>query len=438
MTPRQLPRQFADRDALATFLLDEFASLTPAVTLPLSPIRGGRRAAEARLALVAPREYRDTRNHVGGRVTRLSPYLRHGILSLAEVRDVALARAAAPGEADKLVGELGWRDYWRRVYADLGDAVWEDREPYKTGFTADDYVDELPPEVSAGTTGLACMDAFTLTLRTTGYLHNHARMWFASIWIFTLRLPWQLGADFFLRHLLDGDPASNTLSWRWVAGLQTVGKTYLATADNIARYTDGRFRPRGLATVAHAVDDDAAVPPAGPAPVPEPLPRATRVALLLHEDDLHAESLPTLPPEVTVVGVAAPTAGEPRSPLAATAAVPARFTAAALADGLARAAAYCRSSGTAAPAEHLPALHPDTVIAWLRGLGAEALLTPHAPVGPTRDRLDGLAAALRAEGIPLHRRLRGWDARAWPHAHRGFFPFKERIPALLREEQMFD
>ena len=72
-------------------------------------------------------------------------------------------------------------------------------------------------------------------------------MWFASIWIFTLRLPWALGADFFLRHLIDADAASNTLSWRWGAGLQTVGKTYLARTENIARYTNGRFAPRGLA-----------------------------------------------------------------------------------------------------------------------------------------------------------------------------------------------
>ncbi|MCK7502530.1 MAG: hypothetical protein MZW92_81430 [Comamonadaceae bacterium] len=82
-------------------------------------------------------------------------------------------------------------------------------------------------------------------------LHNHARLWFASLWIFTLELPWALGADFFLRHLLDGDPASNTLSWRWVVGLQTPGKIYLARADNIARFTAGRFPAvTGLATAA--------------------------------------------------------------------------------------------------------------------------------------------------------------------------------------------
>ena len=99
----------------------------------------------------------------------------------------------------------------------------------------------------AGATGIAVSTPGPM-VRDTGYLHNHARMWFASIWIFTLGLPWALGADFFLRHLLDGDAASNTLSWRWVAGLQTEGKAYIAGADNIAKFTDGRFRPAGQLT----------------------------------------------------------------------------------------------------------------------------------------------------------------------------------------------
>ncbi len=121
-------------------------------------------------------------------------------------------------------------------------------------------------DACAGRTGIAGFDDWARQLVATGWLHNHARMWFASIWIFTLRLPWELGADFFLRHLLDGDAASNTLSWRWVAGLHTPGKTYLATADNIARNTGGRFRPAGLAAVATPVAGQANPAP-GPCPV---------------------------------------------------------------------------------------------------------------------------------------------------------------------------
>ncbi len=95
----------------------------------------------------------------------------------------------------------------------------------------------------SGSTGIDCFDHWAQELADTGYLHNHARMWFASIWIFTLELPWQLGADFFLTRLLDADPAANTLSWRWVAGLHTPGKHYLARASNIEKFTLGRFNP---------------------------------------------------------------------------------------------------------------------------------------------------------------------------------------------------
>lgn len=398
-----------------------------------------RAAGLARLADFVPRAgraYATGRNSDHGpgdrtNVSTLSPWVRHRLVTEREVVATVLERHSLSA-ASTFVQEVYWRTYWKG-WLECRPSVWTryaaSVAPIFDALSAAERV--TYDDAIAGRTGIAGFDDWARELAETGYLHNHARMWFASIWIFTLRLPWQLGADFFLRHLLDGDPASNTLSWRWVAGLQTVGKTYLATADNIARYTDGRFRPRGLATTAHAVEDDAPMPPAGPAPVPEPLPRATLVALLLHEDDLHAESLPTLPPEVTVLAVAAPTAGESRSPVATTAPAPAGFTAAALADGLARAASH-----HAAPAGHLTDLHPDTVIAWMRSLGAEAVLTPYAPVGPTRDGLDVLEAALRSEGIPLHRRLRGWDARAWPHAHRGYFPFRERIPALLREEQL--
>ncbi|MGY9012616.1 MAG: FAD-binding domain-containing protein [Rhodobacterales bacterium] len=142
-----------------------------------------------------------------------------------------------------------------------------------------------------GETGIACFDAWAKELHQTGYLHNHTRMWFASIWIFTLRLPWELGADFFLRHLLDGDPASNTLGWRWVAGLQTAGKTYLARPDNIEKYTQGRFCPTGLATEAAAVAG-ASNPERGFLPAIDPIDPALITGLLMHDKDLDLGILP--------------------------------------------------------------------------------------------------------------------------------------------------
>jgi deoxyribodipyrimidine photo-lyase len=203
-------------------------------------IRGGRAAAEAALAKVRPAEYARSRNFLDGAVTRLSPYLRHGVLTLAEVRDHALNAVQRAGDAEKLVNELGWRDYWQRLYALLGDGVWRDLEPYKTGWSAKSYAQELPAEISEGTTGLACMDGFAEELRETGYLHNHARMWVAAYVVHWRRVRWQAGARWFLEHLLDGDPASNNLSWQWVASTFS-HKAYFFNRENLERYTGGRY-----------------------------------------------------------------------------------------------------------------------------------------------------------------------------------------------------
>ena len=284
--------------------------------LGLAPTRA---AGLARLAGFAPRAgraYAAGRNadlaghpHVSG----LSAYVRHRLVLESEI--VAAAQALHGPAAQKFVAEVLWRTYWKG-WMELRPGVWQ---AYRHGVRA--ALDRVAVEAGlrrdwqaacTGATGIDCMDHWSRELVSTGYLHNHARMWFASIWVFTLRLPWQLGADFFLRHLTDGDPAANTLSWRWVAGLHTPGKTYLATADNIARHTDGRFRPEGLARAAAPLPMDD-VPPPRPAPrggVPD---AGQPAALLLHEDDLGAEFLLDL--GLAPVATAVMTAPEGRSPL---------------------------------------------------------------------------------------------------------------------------
>ena len=207
----------------------------------------------------AGRDYAARRNYdLPGHphVSLLSPYLRHRLITETEVLEATLARFSL-STAEKFVQEVFWRTYWKG-WLEMRPGVWVD---YRTGVRA--ALDRVQTEAGlrrdweaacSGDTGIDAFDHWARELTATGYMHNHARMWFASIWIFTLRLPWQLGADFFLRHLLDGDPASNTLSWRWVAGLQTRGKHYLARPGNIARYTDGRFEPVGLNIAAGPLD----------------------------------------------------------------------------------------------------------------------------------------------------------------------------------------
>jgi deoxyribodipyrimidine photo-lyase len=162
------------------------------------------------------------------------------VLSLAQVRDVVLARVKSATHAEKLLTELAWRDYWQRVYAAIGDGIWYDREPYKTGHRADSYAKKLPDDIRAGETGLACIDQFVRELHTTGYLHNHARMWMAAYVVHWRRVRWQAGARWFLQHLLDGDPASNNLSWQWIASTFS-HKPYFFNRENLQRYTNNMY-----------------------------------------------------------------------------------------------------------------------------------------------------------------------------------------------------
>lgn len=238
---------------------------SPSKSIP-SAFHGGRRAAAQRLAAMDPARYGATRNHLEGGVTRMSPYIRHGVLSLTEVREAVFARlrqlespaVTVQGElfggegeradwsvaqrraGEKLICELGWRDYWQRLWRQWGDGIWLDREPLKTGLPAASYSPDLPADVGAAATGLACIDAFAAELIETGWLHNHARMWLASYVVHWRRVRWQAGARWFLRHLLDGDPASNNLSWQWVASSFS-HKPYIFNRANLERFSGGRF-----------------------------------------------------------------------------------------------------------------------------------------------------------------------------------------------------
>jgi len=174
-------------------------------------------------------------------VSRLSPWLRYRCISEQEVVEQVLSHHSL-AEADKFIQEVCWRTYWKG-WLEMREPVWHQYQTELVNLLGrGNYAAEANTAFNEST-GIECFDHWSRELRDTGYLHNHARMWFASIWIFTLKLPWQLGADLFMQHLLDGDAASNTLSWRWVAGLQTKGKHYLATAGNIAKFTNGRFSP---------------------------------------------------------------------------------------------------------------------------------------------------------------------------------------------------
>jgi deoxyribodipyrimidine photo-lyase len=414
------------------------------MALPLSQLARSRdfeptrAAALARLAAFLPntgRAYAATRNTDFGpddrsNVSVLSPYIRHRLVTEHEVLEATLGRFAL-STAEKFVQEVYWRTYFKG-HLETRPQIWSN------------YTRELAQQVAAvekggglakaygraveGNTGIDCFDAWVKELIETGYLHNHTRMWFASIWIFTLKLPWELGADFTLRHFLDGDPASNTLSWRWVGGLHTRGKTYLARAANIAEHTNGRFRPKGLAADAPALDE----PPVGsarPLPPAAILPPQGPALLLLTEEDLHAESLPLGRAEIAAVAGALAT--ESRSPLPVSPLVMA-FAAGAIADGLARA-----STAFGCEATMLDRLDTAPLVAAARATGVKRIITAYAPIGPVAGALNTIEPALKAADIELVRLRRSFDTAAWPHGSRGFFAMKEKIPDLLVAERIF-
>jgi deoxyribodipyrimidine photo-lyase len=173
-------------------------------------------------------------------ISCLSPYITHGVINELEVIDKSLKKFSF-AKNEKFIQEVLWRVYWKG-WLELRPNVWSDylvelnnlRNEFKSN---QNYLNAIE-----GKTDLECFNQWVNELKENNYLHNHTRMWFASIWIFTLELPWQLGAEFFMQHLYDGDAASNTLGWRWVAGVQTQGKHYLASEWNIKKFTNNRFQ----------------------------------------------------------------------------------------------------------------------------------------------------------------------------------------------------
>ena len=172
-------------------------------------------------------------------VSSISPYITHGVLSETEVIKNSLKKFSF-AKNEKFVQEVLWRVYWKG-WLELRPMVWSDyiielRKLKNDFYNNKDYLNAIE-----GKTNIECFNYWISEIKKYNYLHNHARMWFASIWIFTLNLPWQLGAEFFMKYLLDGDSASNTLGWRWVAGVQTKGKNYIASEWNIKKFTNNRF-----------------------------------------------------------------------------------------------------------------------------------------------------------------------------------------------------
>jgi deoxyribodipyrimidine photo-lyase len=387
-----------------------------------------RKAALARLAAFVPyagRDYASGRNVDRGpldrsNVSALSPYIRRRMITEEEVVRAVL-RQHSFAAAEKFIQEVTWRTYWKgwlEMRRDMWVRYQAELAQLEAGLADNSALNRRYRKAIEGRTGVDCFDAWVDELLTHGWLHNHARMWFASIWIFTLGLPWQLGADFFDRHLLDADPASNTLSWRWVAGLHTRGKHYVARAENIEQNTLGRFNPAGqLNERAVPLPEDATAPPAIMPQLAEPK-LDTRVALVLTEEDLHPESS-TIDAEVVAIAVL------PSANRADDDSSTAEFACGALDDAADRAQAYF---GLA-----VETVDADELSGWAKKHYVRQLVTAYPPVGRVAAQLQTAETALKQNGLELVRLTRDWDRKLWPLATAGFFKLKTKLPDIAQE-----
>ena len=381
--------------------------------------------------------YPSVRNHVQKghqNVSRLGAAIRFRTLLEDEIIEDTLTRHGFE-PAQKWLQEVCWRRYWKgwmEVHPDVWSSWRRQLRVFRETLSADAL--ERAERVASGESGVACVDKIARELVDTGYLHNHARMWWASFWIHVEQLPWELGADFFFRNLLDADPASNTLSWRWVAGMQTQGKTYLVRRSNIEKYAPcylaensaGAERIADNAVSARALQHAANVRRALPVCATDYKPSGNRTGLWLHADDLSPEigPLSDAAPACVAACLCEPVYktvyGLSRSRVDALRIV--------IRDGVDRAAAHygCKS-------EVLESDDPvQSILAWARANTLAEVVALMPFVGPVGDMVPRLHRNFEAAGVHLILVRRASDQEAFSLASAGFFPFWQKMSNCLR------
>lgn len=363
--------------------------------------------------------YAQRRNHVEsgyGNVSRLSPAIRTRLVLEKEIVETIRKRFPAH-RVEKFEQEVWWRLYWKG-WLEMRPSVWSE---YREDLSGLEW-SERALAVASGKSGVAIMDHFAGELMETGYLHNHARMWWAAFWVHVEKLPWHLGADFFLRYLHDGDAASNTLSWRWVAGLHTGGKSYLVRRSNLETFVDREI----LAAHTDGLErlEDVRPLPVGPVEAPAPvslpqeeLPRLKgRFGLWIHDEDLFLEGSPLSHLHPSEAAAFCPTglweqegySNEKQN-----------FLSRALEDGSARAGGHFGIRATLLRVDILA----DAIAEWAveKELTAVVAMRPFA--GPLADELSAIEARLRKSGIDLILVRRSDDVTILNKATAGFFGF---------------
>ena len=358
-------------------------------------------------------------------VSALSPWIKHRLITEEEVL-IEILKYHSPHSAMKFIQEVFWRGYFKG-WLEQHPTVWSHHNEKLikeyTKLENNKFVRENYMSAINGETGIECFDFWCEQLKSTGYLHNHVRMWFASIWVFTLKLPMELGADFFMLHLIDADAASNTLSWRWVSGLHTKGKAYAARATNIEKFTNGQFNPSGqlvedINPLTENIDH-----PLVTLPQLDKSIQKDAVLLVTEEDCSPETSLETKDLEVKIL----PLYLEKKYPRWIEPNNSVRFFSNTAVQNT------CQRLGQLGVEKIDKTKWTDAILEASDKLGTKNIIIPKVPVGAVKSKLRKVKKNLAEHDIYIYEHYKNYDIYTWQHASKGFFKLKKQIPNILHQ-----
>ena len=358
-------------------------------------------------------------------VSALSPWIKHRLITEEEVI-IEILKYHNQHSAMKFIQEVFWRGYFKG-WLEQHPTVWSHHNDKLikeyANLENNRFVKESYMSAVNGETGIECFDFWCEQLKSTGYLHNHVRMWFASIWVFTLKLPMELGADFFMLHLIDADAASNTLSWRWVSGLHTKGKAYAARASNIEKFTNGRFNPSGqLVENIEPLIENIDHPQVSLPQLHQSIEKDA--ILLLTEEDCSPEtSLTGNNPEVEIL----PLYIDKKYPQWIKPSKSVRsFSDTAIQN-------TCQRLGKPNAEERNNTNWTDTILETSDRIGTKNIIIPKVPVGAVKSKLRKIKKNLAEHDIYINEHYKSYDMHTWQYASKGFFKLKKQIPNILHQ-----
>ena len=358
-------------------------------------------------------------------VSALSPWIKHRLITEEEVL-IEILKYHSPHSAMKFIQEVFWRGYFKG-WLEQHPTVWSHHNEKLikeyTKLENNKFIKENYMSAINGETGIECFDFWCEQLKSTGYLHNHVRMWFASIWVFTLKLPMELGADFFMLYLIDADAASNTLSWRWVSGLHTKGKAYAARASNIEKFTNGQFNPSGqlvedINPLTENIDH-----PLVTLPQLDKSIQKDAVLLVTEEDCSPETSLETKDLEVEIL----PLYLEKKYPQWIEPNNSVRFFSNTAVQNT------CQRLGQLGVENIDKTKWTDTILEASDRLGTKNIIIPKVPVGAVKSKLRKVKKNLAEHDIYIYEHYKNYDMYTWQHASKGFFKLKKQIPNILHQ-----